>query len=146
MASSNPKTTGSCLCGKVRYELEGLPTNSVLCFCDNCRKATGSICMANSWYKKEALKITQGKYNLATYSDNATDSGVTLERSFCVTCGSSVVSENKGKLPGMVIVSGGTIDFAEGESWGPPNLEYFCKRKAAWLTTPEGSEKFRGLI
>lgn len=46
----------------------------------------------------------------------------------------------------MVIVSGGTIDFAEGESWGPPNLEYFCKRKAAWLTTPEGSEKFRGLI
>ncbi|EFR02681.1 DUF636 domain-containing protein [Nannizzia gypsea CBS 118893] len=143
MASATTKTKGSCLCGKVRYELEGQPLHYVLCFCNNCRKTTGSLCMANSWYKKEALKITEGKNNLATYLDKTTDSGVVLERSFCVSCGSSVVSENKARLPDMVIVSSGTLDLAEGESWGPPTLEFFCKRKAAWLTTFEGSEKFR---
>jgi hypothetical protein len=44
--------TGSCLCRKVRYEATGAPVMNVLCYCENCRKVTGSICMANSFYLK----------------------------------------------------------------------------------------------
>jgi hypothetical protein len=46
--------TGSCLCGNIQYELHGDPINTAMCFCDNCRKSTGSIGMANGWYSKEA--------------------------------------------------------------------------------------------
>lgn len=46
-------TSGSCLCRKVEYEVVGQPlTKKVLCHCDNCRRATGSIFMANNFYRK----------------------------------------------------------------------------------------------
>ncbi|KAA8647049.1 GFA family protein [Aspergillus tanneri] len=117
-----------------------------MCFCNNCRKSTGSIGMANSWYRKEAsdLTITKGADTLRTYEDRATDSGATVERSFCTGCGSPVIAENKIKFPGTVIVTYGTIELETGQKW-EPNLEYFCKRKAEWLGTPEKTEKFHEL-
>ncbi|KAJ5892740.1 Glutathione-dependent formaldehyde-activating enzyme/centromere protein V [Penicillium tannophilum] len=128
--------TGSCLCGNVQYVLRGDPINTAMCFCNNCRKSTGSIGMANSWYNKEASAET-----LRTYEDHATDSGATVERSFCPGCGSPVIAENKIKFPGAVIVTYGTMELEMGQKW-KPGLEYFCKRKAEWLGTPPETEKF----
>ncbi|KAJ5476102.1 Glutathione-dependent formaldehyde-activating enzyme/centromere protein V [Penicillium sp. IBT 31633x] len=135
---------GSCLCGNVQYELRGDPINTAMCFCNNCRKSTGSIGMANSWYKKDAVTITKGAGALRTYEDHATDSGATVERSFCTGCGSPVIAENKIKFPGAVIVTYGTMELEQEENW-KPSLEYFCKRKADWLGTPAGTEKFHEL-
>lgn len=44
--------SGSCLCRQIRYEATGAPVMNMLCHCENCRKATGSFCMANSMYLK----------------------------------------------------------------------------------------------
>ncbi|KAJ5478345.1 Glutathione-dependent formaldehyde-activating enzyme/centromere protein V [Penicillium desertorum] len=128
--------TGSCLCGNIQYELHGDPINTAMCFCDNCRKSTGSIGMANGWYSKEARADT-----LRTYQDHATDSGATVERSFCPDCGSPVIAENKTKFPGAVIVTYGTMELESGRYW-KPELEYFCKRKVEWLGTPVETKKF----
>ena len=35
-------TTGGCLCGAVRYEIEGDPLLSAVCHCRNCQKQAGS--------------------------------------------------------------------------------------------------------
>jgi Glutathione-dependent formaldehyde-activating enzyme len=44
---------GSCLCQAIRYELVEEPFRRVLCHCIECKKATGSAFMANSWYNKD---------------------------------------------------------------------------------------------
>lgn len=50
---SPPVITGSCVCEKIRYELNGQPIMNIICHCDTCRKTTGSVFMANSMYLKE---------------------------------------------------------------------------------------------
>lgn len=52
-SDSTPKVRGSCLCGKIQYEMKGELKNNCLCFCNSCRKVTGSIGMANTWLPKE---------------------------------------------------------------------------------------------
>lgn len=47
------KTTGSCLCNAVTYELTGKAHMKILCHCSMCKKATGSCFMANWWYAKD---------------------------------------------------------------------------------------------
>lgn len=62
-SASSSTIRGSCLCGKITYEAVGAPVNSCLCFCNSCRKHTGSIGMANSWYMKEVRKFCIHQYN-----------------------------------------------------------------------------------
>ncbi|KAJ5109356.1 Glutathione-dependent formaldehyde-activating enzyme/centromere protein V [Penicillium angulare] len=134
---------GSCLCGKIQYELSGEPVNAVMCFCNNCRKTTGSLGMANSWYTKQNFKFTKGADDIRTYEDHATDSGATVERSFCPNCGSPLVAMN-AKYPDLVIVTYGTMELGEGQTW-KPGMEFFCKRKIEWLGTPAETRKFHEL-
>ena len=89
----------------------------------------------------QALILTRGAETLRTYADHATDSGATVERSFCPSCGSPVKAENKTKFPGAVILTYGTMELQSGQSW-QPGLEYYCVRKAEWLGTLTESQKF----
>ena len=36
--------TGSCLCGAVKYEINGDPVFAGLCHCKDCQKYTGTGC------------------------------------------------------------------------------------------------------
>ena len=45
MSASDKVRTGGCLCGKVKFRLEGeaaTPMWNTVCYCLNCRRATGS--------------------------------------------------------------------------------------------------------
>jgi len=35
-------TSGRCQCGAVRYELTGFPLFAGFCYCEDCRRSTGS--------------------------------------------------------------------------------------------------------
>src|SRR5215469_13948757 len=37
-----PKFTGGCQCGAVRYAAEGEPLYAGYCFCEDCRRSSGS--------------------------------------------------------------------------------------------------------
>ena len=34
--------TGGCLCGQVRYEADGAPAWTAICYCRDCQRASGS--------------------------------------------------------------------------------------------------------
>ncbi|KAF2280135.1 uncharacterized protein EI97DRAFT_477771 [Westerdykella ornata] len=140
--SAVKKTTGSCLCGAITFELHGEPISNCLCFCNSCRKSTGSIGMANSWYKKENFRILTGEDKLRIFYDNTPDSGGQIERSFCTECGSTMVAENKGKFPGAVIVPVGAMDVDLRDGEWKPSQEYFCKRRANWLEIKAETKEF----
>ncbi|KAL6711552.1 hypothetical protein ACN47E_004486 [Coniothyrium glycines] len=144
--SPSARTTGSCLCGKITFETIGAPISNCLCFCNSCRKHTGSIGMANSWYTKENFRILTGNDIMHTYEDRSPDSGGMIERSFCSACGSTLIAENKKLFPGAVIVPAGAMEIdPAGQSWAPSS-EYFCKRKAPWFQTPSETTKYTELF
>lgn len=62
-ASSPPaKLAGGCLCGAVRYEIEGGgqgPIYNVICHCVNCKKATGTHMLnASIFYKSVRISLS----------------------------------------------------------------------------------------
>ncbi|MEK9723742.1 MAG: GFA family protein [Rhodospirillaceae bacterium] len=113
--------TGGCLCGAVRYEVTGEPTNMWNCHCDACRKITGASYATNVFVKEEDLKITKGRTK--TYKDKA-DSGNDMTRHFCGDCGSPLFNENSGR-PGIRVIRAGTID---DPSFVKPWANLYAKR------------------
>ena len=53
-------TSGSCSCGRVRFELDQPPFRMHHCHCSRCRHARGSAYATNVIYKLEALRYHRG--------------------------------------------------------------------------------------
>ncbi|KAJ5897762.1 hypothetical protein N7504_008050 [Penicillium tannophilum] len=139
---SNEKViTGGCLCRQIRYEATGAPAMNVLCYCENCRKVTGSICMANSMYPKPQLRILSGEDMIKTYDDDQTDSGSVLNRSFCSNCGSCLFTTRTvdGVTGDFVVLTSGTFDLGVGNEEWVPQREFYCKNRASWLPPLENT-------
>lgn len=77
---------GSCLCGKVKFQISGEPYSLSYCHCSRCRKAAG-VFSAVLIGKADDLQITEGQDAIARFKP-ATDAK--FERCFCKDCGSSL--------------------------------------------------------
>lgn len=111
--------TGSCLCGLITYTItpNAPPVYSVLCHCDNCKKATGGHFICNTIYQKQHFTLTHGSPK--AYRDAATDSGTPLYRHFCGDCGSNLWITTP-LVEGIVSVLTGTLDAGVArEAWRP---------------------------
>ena len=98
--------TGSCLCGKVKYKIEGEPLRVAQCHCDDCRKATGSAFATNIFVKEENLTLLEG----ATKSfEHVADSGNAMVKEFCDSCGSQLFGHGAGR-PGVKTIKIGSIE------------------------------------
>ena len=74
---------GSCLCGGVRYEIDGALDSVVFCHCSRCRKVTGSAFAAVAPIATDAVRLSRGKELLAEC-----ESSPGVFRVFCRTCAS----------------------------------------------------------
>lgn len=72
---------GSCLCGAVRFEVEGNLGRSGACHCRQCRKQSGHY-RASTEVALTSLKVT-GSENVRWYQSSELAS-----RGFCSVCGS----------------------------------------------------------
>lgn len=120
-----PHIAGGCLCGKVRYSADVEPAFVGICHCADCQKFTGSAFAVVIGVPKPALSV-QGQ--VARYS-KAGDTGKSIERQFCPTCGSSIADEADA-LPGVVMISSGTLDDA---SWVKPAMQIYCDSAQPWV-------------
>ena len=75
--------TGSCLCGAVKFEVEGELEPPAACHCTQCRKTSGHY-WASTDVPRNALKI-EGEFNVAWFR-----SSEKAQRGFCSTCGASL--------------------------------------------------------
>jgi hypothetical protein len=96
--------TGACLCGEIRYRLNGEPVVSRLCWCRDCQHIASNG-TANAIFPTEAIEITGTP---AEYTSVA-DSGNQVRRRFCARCGSHLFADNTGRL-GLTVVRLGTLD------------------------------------
>ncbi len=95
------KHTGGCLCGGVRYSVEGALREVRACHCSQCRRTSGHFVAATS-APKSALSFLQGD-TLRWYR-----SSPAAERGFCSNCGGNLFWR---PLEGELIsISAGTLD------------------------------------
>lgn len=77
---------GGCLCGAIRYRVEGKPSAISICHCQSCRRASGAPTV--SWFV-----ISRGEFTLLSGSPVSYTSSVHVKRSFCGKCGTQLAYE-----------------------------------------------------
>ena len=121
--------TGGCLCGAVRYTCESDPLLCVTCHCKNCQRQAGSALSVIIGVPEGAVQF-EGE--LTTYNDTG-DSGATVRRQFCGTCGSPVFTR-VDTPPGMMFIKAGTLD---DTSILKPAFHCYTKSKQDWVDLGE---------
>lgn len=118
--------SGGCLCGAVRYEVDGEPMMTGHCHCLDCQKASGAGHATHALFPEAAVKVSG---RLSEYSGHA-DSGALVTRSFCPTCGSWLFARSSN-MPGSMTICVGTMDEPDGV---PMQMRVYDKRRRAWDT------------
>jgi len=81
-----PVLRGSCLCGRIHFEIQGPLGEVDACHCRQCRKQTGHY-LVSANVAKSAITI-QGEESLRWYHSSAR-----IRRGFCGHCGSVLLWE-----------------------------------------------------
>jgi hypothetical protein len=113
---------GSCLCGTVRFEVQGDFDSFYLCHCRHCQKDTGSAHAANLFSQSAKLSWQSGADAVTSF----TLPGTRHSKSFCKLCGSALPNT---QLAGVLVVPAGCLDTKVSKV---PTAHIFTSRKAAW--------------
>ena len=131
------KVGGSCLCGKVTYEITDHLNIFQYCHCSRCRKFTGSSHASNLFVKKEDFNWLSGEQYIGTFAPTDTKYFATC---FCKNCGSSLPwLEKSGRT---MVVTAGTLD---QDPLVKPKWNIFVASKAPWYKNPANLPKFNTL-
>ncbi|WP_133406833.1 GFA family protein [Parashewanella tropica] len=114
---------GSCLCGKVKFEITSPIKDIIHCHCSLCRKSSGTAYATNGFVESEDFKVLEGSDSL-TYFEMKPGK----KRHFCSTCASPIYSSNDSDLS-RIRVRLGTIDSNVNER---PISHNFVTSKASW--------------
>ena len=63
--------SGKCFCGAVEIEVSGAAEAMGYCHCRSCRSWSGGPVNAFSLWKQEAVRVTAGAENVATFQKTA---------------------------------------------------------------------------
>ena len=115
------KLQGGCLCGAMRYEVEGPLFDASHCHCSMCRRFHGAAFSTYAKVSAGAFHWRAGEELLAVYE---TSPGIGW--AFCRICGSSLGIPGDGGLREVTL---GTLDQDPGIR---PEYHMFVGSKAAW--------------
>ena len=117
--------TATCLCGSVRISCGEPMGSGGYCYCDDCRKVTGSAFSVNVPFDVGKFHILAGEPGSFT---KIAESGNELTRYFCRNCGSPLFGTSP-QHPGRVYVRAGIID---QPSLLQPGSQSWCRSKVGW--------------
>ena len=127
---------GSCLCGAVKYQVQGDLGAIVLCHCSRCRKANGSAFASNAPIDSKDLVVVEGAESLKSFR---TEAGV--HRMFCQSCGSPIFSWRENN-PEVVRIRIGTLDTPIAAK---PSAHIFMGSKAEWENICDDLPRHHGM-
>ncbi len=96
--SSSMRTTGGCLCGAVRYQIQEALRSVINCHCSQCRRTSGHFVAATAVQSDDFSLTTET--GLSWYQSSAS-----AQRGFCKICGSSLFWQGLDK-PYIAIMAG----------------------------------------
>jgi hypothetical protein len=103
MGGNAVSLTGGCLCGGVRYRIDGDCRDIICCHCENCRRTHGHVA-AYTALDQSALTLVSA-HTLQWFHDASPDT----YRGFCNRCGASLFwdARDGGK---RISVAAGSLD------------------------------------
>jgi hypothetical protein len=125
--------TGSCLCGGVQFRISAELGPIELCYCRQCRKASGTAFASNASAPASAFHVTRGAELLSSFESSPGE-----ERVFCVRCGSPIISR-KNSAPEVVRVRVGSIN---EPLLVCPAAHYYVASKCNWWQIGDGLPQF----
>jgi len=128
--------TGGCQCGGVRYELRAPPLKIYICHCTECRKQSASAFGISVIVETKSFALTRGSPQRWSRS---TDSGRTLNCSFCPDCGSRVWHGDAADA--TISIKGGSLDEPIDVSAA---AHIWTARKLPGVIIPEHAEQHAG--
>jgi hypothetical protein len=129
-----PVLHGSCLCGGVKFEINGPLIGPSNCHCSNCRKQHGAAFRSRARVQINDFKWIEGE-GLVTFYESSPGG----YRGFCRVCGSPIINKfdaraataaNDPDMPSRYGVSLGTLD---GDPGVRPTEHIFVRSKAPWF-------------
>jgi hypothetical protein len=115
---------GSCLCGTLKYEIDGPFTIMMTCHCSMCRKHHGAPFATFAGAPIDRFRWLSGENEMKSYASSSQG-----QRSFCPMCGS--VGPMLMREMGLAVVPAGTLD---GDPGIRPMGHLFVGSKAPWHT------------
>jgi hypothetical protein len=127
--------TGGCLCGAVRYAASAEPIYAGLCYCADCRRASGSGFIPFMGFRAEHLTISG-----ATRPSHARAfNGGVATRNHCAECGSLVFGGVHGESDEHTIYAGSLDD----PSHFVPKVALFVRDRPAWAEVRAGLVEYQ---
>jgi hypothetical protein len=122
---------GGCLCGGVRYRVEGEPTASGICHCRTCRKVASAPNLPFATFRRDQFAFTRIK-------PTQFRSSPPVVRTFCGVCGSPLTYFNAAHPDTIDIMTGSLDDPAAF----PPTHHVWVSEKIAWEQLADGLTAF----
>jgi hypothetical protein len=123
---------GSCLCGGIRYAVEGPLGKVVNCHCSMCRKATGAAFRTRAAVPRGSFRWTAGEDLVSRYESSPGET-----RTFCGVCGATLPTFIHGRAEiGLPL---GTLD---DDPEVRPEAHVYVASKAPWFEITDGLPRF----
>ncbi len=117
--------TGKCLCGQVTFIADAEPSGARFCWCRDCQRIASGSATVNVLFPEEAVTYAGEMTKLRLVAD----SGNTVERGFCPTCGSQMYSKTVEPAGLPMRVRAGTLDDPEIM---PPSTIIWADSAPSW--------------
>jgi hypothetical protein len=125
--------TGSCLCGRVRFEVETPFEKITACHCTTCKKLSGGGGTVNGRARTDAIRIVSGDELLTTIQPEEGTG-----KTFCSACGSNIFG---GGWPDSEF-SSVRLPTLDEPFEGKVDRHIFVRSLAPWETLPDdGAER-----
>ena len=126
--------TGGCLCGAVRYKVSAELIFSGKCYCEDCRRTSGSGHGSIYAVPEQSVTVT-GKL---TEFKRTGSSGQPIVRRFCPVCGSKI-STTASVMPGVMLITASSLDDPEQFV---SQMSIFTSRAPSWDRPPSDTPSF----
>lgn len=117
---------GGCLCGELRYRIDGPVAWICHCHCTMCRRAAGALAVTWATVRLADFKVVQGE--LASYRSSSF-----AERGSCPRCGGQI-SFRSDHEPDTIDVSLGSFDAPDAY---PADRHTYIGTRVRWLHLDE---------
>jgi len=125
--------TGSCLCGKVKYEISGEIGDIVHCHCQTCRKAHGSAFSSVSSVNDSEFTLFS-KIPLGCF-----ESSKGKKRYFCSSCGTQIYAKRDDTK--HIILRLGSLD---NDPQAKESCHIWVSQKATWYSINSNLPEHQG--
>lgn len=112
---------GGCLCGAIRYRVEGSPSSVSICHCRSCRRASGAP--AVGWFV-----VSRAQFKLLSGVPAICQSSKPVHRGFCRQCGTQLIYQHES-APDTIELTIASLDTPERL---PPTKEIWLSEKLPW--------------